>query len=395
MKRNALKFVTRCALACLTLSVMVGLLGTSVGCASKGTSQGQVTEVPSQSFVRGWTLDLNIGKAKVEWMRETGDFLVVFTSDRLAHVIRKSTGRLLTIHEIKGNGPVLEPFTNGKILAYPVSTAIEVHDLNGKTVRTVELDQAVQSTGAMSDSTMFISVSGLNGGRMRAVDPTRPYNTPKWEILTFGAISAAPVYFDQSLFFANVDGHVYAVTDTRLPVWNLEKGYFTAGPVLADLAVDSFGLYVASTDTKLITLDRATGKVKWQYYAGQPLYNRPIPTAENVYLEVQGEGVVALNKLDGDYNRKAKWTNHEGARFLSEDSRYAYVAMKNNALAALDKGNGSVAFRSGPTDLKYYVANQGTDGMIYGVTEKGVVLGIKPVTRPGTVGEMLYTPVGK
>ena len=39
------------------------------------------------------------------------------------------------------------------------------------------------------------------------------------------------------------------------------------GHPVTDLKADDFGVYVAATDTKLYCLDRATGKIKWQYFA--------------------------------------------------------------------------------------------------------------------------------
>jgi outer membrane protein assembly factor BamB len=351
-----------------------------------------VTELPAQSFTRQWSLDLfPQGQGTVEWVRTAGDFLIAFTSERRAYVIDKNSGRLITIHEIQNPGEVLAPFTNGKVIAYPVSTNIELFDLTGARLRSINLGVAVQSTGVMSDTTIYIAVSGSNGGRMRAVDPKRTYDTPKWEVMAFGPVTAAPIFFDQTLFFANNMGKVFAVNESRSPVWALEGSSFQAGPVLADLKADEYGLYVASTDSKLLCLNRLSGKIRWQYFAGEALEKAAIPLGDLVYLPVPNQGLVAIPRTEGDYTRKPKWTSRESTMLLAEDSRFVYTRLRGNSIGALDKAAGTVVFRSPRSDLDFFVTNTGKDGLVLAGTRKGYIVAIKPVTRPGTVGELMFT----
>lgn len=388
--RAVLSTARTLTLACLTLAGLTA----SISCADKKPDfSPKVSEIPAQSFAKQWGLDLQLPKTEsVVWLRSVGDYLVAFTTERRAYVVRRDSGTLVTIHAIKGNGDVLQPFSNGRLIAYPVGTGIELFDLTGKAVRELDLATAVQTTGALSDQLIFIAVSSENGGRMRAVDPAKSYQTLRWEILAFGSIVAAPVYYDQTLFFATDTGRVYAVNDQANPVWPIEKGYFQAGRVTADLTADDFGLYVASTDTRLTVLNRTNGRVKWQYFAGEPLEHPALPTADRVYLSVRNEGLVALNKTEGDFNRKSLWTNRESTQFLAEDAKYAYVRLRGNALGALDKTNGTVAFRSGRSDLDFFLTNTAKDAVIYGATKGGYLLGVRPVTKPGTVGQLLFTP---
>lgn len=374
---------------CLAGMLSVGALSCTT--ATKDPAP-RVTELPAQSFTKQWALELfPQGKGTVEWVRLAGDYVVAFTSERRAYVIDKTSGRLVTIHEITNPGDVLQPFTNGKMMAYPVSSNIELFDMTGAKLRTINLGVAVQSTGVMSDNMIYIAVTGSNGGRMRAVDPKRTYDTPKWEVMALGSVSSAPVFFDQTLFFANINGKVFAVNEGRSPVWGLEGGAFQAGPVLADLKADDYGLYVASTDSRLICLNRLNGKVRWQYFAGESLNKPAIPLGDNVYLPVTNVGLVALAKTEGEYTRKPKWTSRESTMLLSEDSRYIYTRLRGNSVGALDKSTGQVVFRSPRSDLDFFMTNTGKDGLVLAGTRKGYIVGIKPVTKPGTVGEMMFT----
>lgn len=387
----------RIALGVLSAGLMASASLLGGGCAGQGVAETPIAfaEVPAQSFVRDWAMDISDpknSKRTVEWVHEAGSYLVVFMTDRNAYLIDKRNGTLTSVCPIRGLGPVMRPFTNGKKIGFPVSTQIEVFDVaTGQVSRTVNLGVSVESTATFSPTTIYIGVAGLHGGRMLALDIGRKYDTPLWELLVYGAIQSAPIYDSGVLYFANTQGHVYAVDEKRNSVWpQLEKGYFEAGPVEADIELDAGSLYLASTDTKLTSLDRKTGKVRWEYYAQEPLAQRPIITDETAYVRTRGMGLVALDKDKGDFHRRPVWSNHEATKFLSEDSRYAYALLRNNAIGAMDRKTGAISFRSPPSDIDFFVTNTAKDGIIYGVTKKGYVIAIKPVIAPGTMGSPLF-----
>lgn len=362
------------------------------GCATKPPAAQPIAEVPERSFVREWTVDLALPRGvEIKALHTAGDYVFAYTTDRFSYVIRKDTGRLVTIHEIRGLGEILAPFTNGRVFAYPISTTVQVFDYEGKPTRTANLGSPVRSTGLVLGNTVMIGVVGQNGGRIRALDPARTYDTPVWEVLTFGAILAGPAAYGDTAFFATESGRIYAVNENGAPQWPIENGFFQGGSVLADLAVDANGLYVASTDTRMFVLDRATGRVQWQYFSGQPLYEAPIPVDEMVFLPVRGQGLAALATGDeGDFNRKPLWLARDATKLLATDDEYAFVRLRGNSLGALSKKTGSVVFRSAPTDLDLFVTNPVEGGLLLGATRAGRITGIRPVTKPGVVGEALY-----
>lgn len=371
-------------------------VGAWTGCAKAPPEPtSAVSVVPERSFVREWELDLKLPRGvEVKALHTVGDFLFAYTTDRTSYVVDKKTGRLVTIHGLRGLGEILPPMVDGKRFAYPISTTVQVFGLDGKLERTVQLGSPVRSTGVALGETLLIGVVGLNGGRIRAIDPNRQFDTAPWEVLTFGAILAAPKAFDGVAFFATESGRVYAVNENGAPVWPLETGFFQGGGVLADLAVDEQGLYVASTDTRLYVLDRNRGRVLWQYFSGQPLYDAAIPVDEVVFLPVRGQGLVALaNGTDGAFNRKPLWVSRDALKLLATDNDFAFVLLRGNSLGALSKKTGTVVFRSAPTDLDLFVTNPVEGGLLYGASRSGRVLAVRPVTRPGVVGEPLFVTV--
>jgi outer membrane protein assembly factor BamB len=114
-------------------------------------------------------------------------------------------------------------------------------------------------------------------------------------------IESQPLFFDGLLYFASIDGKVYAISEERNLAWSLPDGVFRCeGGVTADLFADQQGLYVASRDTKLYCLNRLTGRISWQYFAGEALHRQPLATKDFVYQYVPGKGVVCIDKVVQD-----------------------------------------------------------------------------------------------
>ncbi len=151
--------------------------------------------------------------------------------------------------------------------------------------------------------------------------------------------------------------------------------------------------YISCTDSKLYCIDRGTGRLKWQYFATAPLTSGPQITKDLVFQYVPNRGLAAIPKTAGDFNRDAAWVLPEATMYLAEDDKYAYVRLRGNILGAVDKTTGEVKFRSKRSDLDVYGVNT-KDGIIYAATKTGQVLAIKPVLKPGTVGELVEVPVG-
>ena len=113
-------------------------------------------------------------------------------------------------------------------------------------------------------------------------------------------------------------------------------------------------------------------------------------TSDTVYQYVAGDGLVALDKATGEYNRKPRWAAKDARQFLAQDGSNAYVRMRDNRIAALDKKTGEVRFTSGRRDLAVFCTNVlKEDGMIYAATKRGRIIAIRPVLKPGSVGEVV------
>ena len=205
---------------------------------------------------------------------------------------------------------------------------------------------------------------------------------------------------------------VDAVSVARLQVWATDGGYFlTSGAITADLRVDESGLYVASNDSKLYCINRATGKLKWQYFAATPLLSSPVLTADTIYQMTTNRGLVALDKAAPPvvgqaeappakaYDRFPRWTYPLASQFLAQDEKFTYAAVvrpdpahpggpPQRLIVALDKQTGEKRFESDHKDFDCFGINP-RDGLIYVSFGGGQLMALQPVLRAGQIGELV------
>jgi outer membrane protein assembly factor BamB len=208
-----------------------------------------------------------------------------------------------------------------------------------------------------------------------------------------GGLDSTPALFEDNLFIGGGDGNVYAVAAAnREAVWSLKDGAFkTQGPIQADLAVDANGVYVASTDSRLYCLNRATGRLRWQFYASTALTDGPVVTKAFLYQPIPGQGIAAIPNGEGAYNRKPSWVALGMTQYLAEDDKLVYLRRgADNVIVAVDKQSGEQRFESNRRDLVAFAINRKADGTIFAASKTNRVLAIKPVLRPGVVGELVW-----
>jgi outer membrane protein assembly factor BamB len=352
--------------------------------------QAQIVDVPANSFVVQWIAPLKLQRGdSLTHLYHRGDALLAYAKSNHVVEINSGAGNILWGVNVAGpSDTVGPPLVMKDQTIFPTSTSLSIFK-NGKKDRDIEIGHAIRSAPAGEDNIVYLGLDYAGGGRLAKLDISKPYANTRWELMTSGGMSSAPVLFSQVVYTASENGYVYAVSEDRNPVWPLANSAFkTDRRVLADIRVDEFGVYVASTDSKLYCLDRNSGKIKWQYFSGMPLRTAPVVTAELVYQAVPGVGVAAIDKLAGDYDRKPRWLVRGTSQYLSEDAARVYLRADNNQIVAVSKASGQELFRSHRTDMKLFATNLKPDGMVYAATLDGDVYAIRPVTTAGTVGEL-------
>lgn len=373
----------------LTLILLAATVPLFNGCARR-QPEPTLGPVPANGFVKGWGAALNLQRDQSSRIYLRDDLVFLYTRQNQVYILTASGGELIGLVQPASAASELRPPTLlGDKIVIPTIATLEVYDRRGRKLESIELERASRSSAAALNNFLYLGMDFVRGGRLVKLDINRPYGRTMWELMTFGPVSAAPAVYEETIFAASEDGRVYAVEESRDPVWLIEGGVFrTEGSIIADLRADDYGVYAAATDSKLYCLDRLTGRIRWTYFGGAPLRDAPVVTADRVYQQVPGRGLVAINKTEGQSSRNADWVAPNARQFLSADERHVYVLGTDSAVIALDKVSGQPRFRSNRRDFAIAASNPaGT--MIYAATRAGEVLAIQPVLKPGTVGEIV------
>ena len=369
------------------------------------TEQG----LPLQTFARQWATDLALRGDTLDELHVRPDTIYAYTDRGRVVSLARDSGALQFSRLIKGGGTLLhEPVvvddkmtlpsepdpTTAVPVIFPTATTLEILDKGtGRFVRSVNVDFTIRSDAVGRGAMVYVGGAYRRSSRAAALDIRQPYVAVQWELMTpGGAISAKPGLWEDAVYFGGEDGSVYAVSAAaREPIWPLPGGVFrTGGPIVADLVVDADSVYVASTDNKLYALNRNSGRIQWQYYAGAALRTGPTVTSDTVYQYVPGTGLVAIDKSAGQPIRQPRWVADDATQLLSVDERNAYVRTRANRIAAHDKKTGQRLFTSQRRDLAVFGTNVAKeDGIIYAATKRGRVIAVRPVLKPGTVGEVV------
>lgn len=387
MKQHLLSLMTAAA-----LTVALTLTG---GCANRKRATGVEgpAAVPANSFAREWENQLDLGSDAVSELHLRDDVLFVYTRNNLVHAVGSKGGeeRYLCKPDVSG-GVLRPPLLLPDYVVYPCGSTIDVFNHRGKAMRTITLEKPTRSPAIGHSNTIYIGLDHTGGtGALASIDVTRAYKVINWELMTFGAVSPTPALFDRIVYAGSEDGRIYAVTEERLPVWSLPEsgGVFkTQGKFVSDIVVDEFGVFASNTDSKIYCLDRLTGRIKWQYYAGAALKTAPVVTSTMVYQIVDGVGIVAVDKANGTFNRAAKWQQRSIVQVLSEDEKNVYVLRDDKRLLALNKLTGETVFMSARHPFEIFTTNT-KDSTIYGATRDGRLWAIRPVLSEGKVGTMV------
>ncbi len=352
---------------------------------------GAVQEVPARSFAKVWDADLSLkGGERISRLFLRGDLIFVYTDANNVFAVDRKAGTLAFIcGQVTDPGKIMRsPVVFPGMVAFPTSHTLECYDLSGKFLRSMNLGFSTTSDGVGMGMVMVIG-SDEPAGRIALIDMTKFYGYHKWSLVT-GMILGAPVSDSGACYVgSSSDGAVYAVNEDRGTTWALDDGVFrTYGPIVADMKADTNGVYATSTDARVYCIDRASGKLKWEYFATEPLTVAPAVTSSMLYLPVRGTGIVALDKLKGAYLRQPKWISPTGSELVAEDAKLAYMLNRDNSLSALDKVTGETKFQSGATGFVAYAHNT-KDGVIYAAGGDGHVYAVKGVTTAGSMGEIV------
>jgi len=392
----------------LAAAVLFGCLMVS-GCTptQSGPAASDFQLISKPSFVKVWDVQLPLHPGDtVKGIYYLDGTVHVLTDMNYDHAVTGDSGALPYRNEIGTpentlqGGPVL--VTNG--IVFPTSHTLELFARDGTFVRSIDVKYGITNQVVGNHNNVYLGLD-FHNGCLGQVDVTQEINPIQWTFLTFGPVDGPVAVSDNVVYAGSEDGNVRACFEDRTPTWPLleNSGFNTQSKIVAGVAVDSKSCYCGTTAGKFFCLDKNTGKLKWQYFAGQPLEFTPQVTDSLIYVYVPGLGLTALEKtskmtlgdqetIDDSPFHTPKWSVRSAGRILAEDDQYVYVVLgppnQTRGLAAVDKQTGKVEYHTRTHDLAF-VTCQPKAAMIYGVTRTGLVMAIKPVSEPGSYGEVV------
>jgi outer membrane protein assembly factor BamB len=380
-------------------SLAIVILG-SIGACTETVpfKHNAVSVLPMGSLERAWFVDLDTKSDPVNRIDVRDKMVYVYTDSKRVICYDRKAGTPQFTMQVKSPDINMRPLVELKDrLVFPTATSLEVYDNKGAFDKSIPLERPLQSDAAGENEMVYFGSAGPHGGLVEAYDVSAPYAPQRWEFLTHdgGNVSAGPTVYSGVVYSGSEGGEVDAVTVQRAQIWDTDHGNFLVyGPITADMKSDEAGLYIASRDTNLYCVNRTTGKLKWQYFAGSPLTESPVTTSDTVYQYIPGKGLAALDKIAGAFNRTPRWIHPTATQFLAEDEKYAYLADPHGsgyAIIAVDKQTMKQAFESDHKDFTVLGTNRGKDSLIYAGYADGKIFALQPVLKAGQIGELVMT----
>jgi len=394
--RPTMKTISKCSLAI----VILGLIGACTEIVP--FKHNAVSVLPMGSLQRAWFVDLDTKTDPVVKIDVRDKLVYVYTQAKRVICYDRKAGTPQFTVQVNSPDINMRPLVELKDrLVFPNATTLEVYDNKGVFDKSIPLDKPLQSNAAGDNEMVYFGTAGPHGGLVEAYDVSAPYAPQRWEFLTHDGenVSAGVTVYGGVIYSGSEGGEVDAVSAQRSQIWDTDHGNFLVyGPITADLKTDEAGLYVASRDTNLYCVNRTTGKLKWQYFAGAPLTDAPITTSDTVYQYVPGKGLAALDKITGAFNRSPRWVHPTATQFLAQDDKYAYLAdprANGFAVIAVDKQTAKLAFESDHKDFTVLGTNHGKDDLIYAGYIDGKIFALQPVLKAGEIGELVMTKPSK
>lgn len=313
-------------------------------------------------------------ESPISELHAVGDGLYVYTKSNMVYALSQGLEVRFLKQVVKPTEALRPPVAIGDEVIFPSTAGMFVLGKTGEPLRTIKLGNPLSSDIHVDQRGLLIAgVASKTGGRVAVIDPKRDFHPAIQETL-IGNVMSAPVALQGIVFAATDKGRVFAVGAENRAAWPMEGMSFETGrPIQADLVIDDYALYVASTDFKLYALDRSTGKIKWRYVAEVPLTSAPLVTKDRVYQVVPGSGLAAIDKINGKLYREPLWVTPDVTQVVTADDKYVYAVQGNKRLVAISIADGEIRFSAlGKFD---YVTSEGDT--IFAAAKDGRVIKLK------------------
>ena len=172
------------------------------------------------------------------------------------------------------------------------------------------------------------------------------------------------------VFATDGGGVTSMLADKPKRLWS----FYAAEGISGSIVRDGKSLFFASKDTNVYKVNILTGELVWKYQTAAVLERSPRVSESIVYQYVHGQGLVALDKKNGELI----WELAEGVDLLTEADGKAYVIANSGKLVVMDNKKGKQQYSVNFAGVSKYASNV-PDSKIYISDEDGRIACLKPV----------------
>jgi outer membrane protein assembly factor BamB len=353
------------------LAVGVAALGlVASGCGRQTRGPEPFPVVPSVLEANGmdmlWHTQLVLAKkTHVVRLWLCNSLLIGLGDDNRIYAVDAKTGvRRWSVPTAPVHETVWQPAVYGdKVWVASTTTLFGLEAATGRETSRRRLDFAVSGRPAACETHVFIpNVAGYL--EALAVVP----DTVPWRRWMEGTVTAGPALDNTMVYFASQGGQVIASNQVRHRTAWLHR---TEGAVTADLRCAKGGLaLVASLDYSVYAFAGSSGRLAWQYHAGEPVRMAPYTQGDLVFVFTASKGLTAVDVESGD----ARWTLAAGRDYAAADTKNAYIVSRGDDILAVSRTDGTVRFGL-PLRRGTLVGENETDsGVLYLATPEGQVM---------------------
>ena len=271
-------------------------------------------------------------------------------------------------------------FTPSAIIGICGGKVYVINRSNGTTdIEPRRVDVVASGAPVATDSTIYVPTFPTPSGNKTVYAVSLTSGFQGWGVLTrsdvVGGMAKGGPGAGDEFYFATSDGMLFAYPCYASTHHDPEMGWMTSlhGAVTNDLALEGDDLGVVTTDGRLVCVDRVTGKVRWEVYAG---------AGENAEGSASFSSKLAFYRCGGQLRAIARdtgvkaWAVDGATAFVAERGGRILLAAGKGYLLSVDKKTGAVLSRADVSGW-YFPRRVAADATIYAVSSHGVVMSVE------------------
>ncbi|QDU37821.1 Outer membrane protein assembly factor BamB precursor [Maioricimonas rarisocia] len=370
---------------CLLLAILTGVAG--VAHAQSGLTSGvpHERELARLGLTRMWwgQIVMDPRRDKIAHMRADESMVYVQASSGIVTAFNAETGRRMWSILLGRPDQEFYPVVTNDTTVF-LAGGMRIYAVEKMTgVKRWELELPHHPSAAPEVDDDFVYIGMVDGSvfayNLRRVEelyrenmlPEWSHVALHWRYKTPMEVTSPPVSTGRLVAFTSLNGTVYGIEKEQS---QLMFQFETDGAIRLPMAHDQDSLYVASDDQRLFCLNQLTGRTRWAFTSGVPIYDQPRVIGPHVFVTPFGGGMYCLSRTSG----LMQWPRPQrlGSEFVAASPERVYAGDDMGNLLVLSRENGRVIGALQNRHLSIRLSNERTD-RIFLASPSGLVVAMR------------------